>query len=412
MNSMATYVFLNMPAYGHVNPTFAVGQELVNRGHKVIYYLPETFRETVQATGAEFRPYDSLMKQQQLPTIIQQRVGAMPMMMADECRHVLPQVLDRVRADEPDVIVYETWCMWARIVIQVLQKPAVSLQPTYAMNEHFNMFAMREQFLAQNLPSMSDMRAIVGKMQEDMKEICEAYHVPPLDWRSSFTQSEALNIVFVPKAFQPHAESFNDSYLFVGPSILSRHEATDFPLEKLAGERPVLYISLGTIFNNQPEFFKACFEAFGGGNWQVVLSKGRQVDLTALGSIPDNFLVASYVPQLVVLPRTSVFVTHCGMNSTMESLFYGVPMVAIPQQPEQAMTARRVAEMGLGIQLDKETVNATTLREAVERVAHDRSYYERTRQMQQLIHEAGGYWRAADAIIQFSQSRLTFAKNE
>lgn len=70
---MATYVFLTLPAHGHVNPTFAVAQELVNRGQKVIYYLPETFRETVQATGADFRPYDSLMKQMQVPSIIQQR---------------------------------------------------------------------------------------------------------------------------------------------------------------------------------------------------------------------------------------------------------------------------------------------------------------------------------------------------
>jgi MGT family glycosyltransferase len=401
---MATYVFLNMPAYGHVNPTFAVAQELVNRGQKVIYYLPETFRETVLATGAEFRPYDSLMKQLQLPSAMQQRGAALPLMMAQECRHVLPQVLDRIHADQPDVIVYEAWCLWARIVVQVLQKPAVSLRPTYAMNEHFNMLSLRAQFSDQHFLPMSNMREMVGKMQADMKEVCEVYHVPPFDWISAFTQAEALNIVFLPKAFQPEAESFDERYLFVGPSILSRHEATDFPLEKLTGERPLLYISLGSTFTNHPQFFKDCFEAFSEQDWQVVLSRGRQLDPAALGPVPDNFLVAPYVPQLAILPRTSVFITHCGMNSTMESLFYGVPMVTVPQQPEQAMTARRVAEMGLGILLDMETVNATMLHEAVERVAHDPAYYERAEQMQQLIHEAGGYQRAADAIMQFTET--------
>jgi MGT family glycosyltransferase len=405
---MATYVFLNMPAYGHVNPTFAVAQELVNRGQKVIYYLPETFRETVEATGADFRPYHSLMMQMQISSVIQQRAGAMPMMMAEECRNVLPQVLDRIRADQPDVIVYEAWCMWARIVVQVLQKPAVSLRPSYAMNERFNMFtAMREQFLEQNSPTMPNMREMMGKMQADMRELCEAYHVPPLDWANAFNHAEALNIVFLPRAFQPEAEAFDERYLFVGPSILSRYEATDFPLEKLTGERPILYISLGTAFNNQPQFFRDCFEAFSGQDWQVVLSRGRQVDPTALGPIPDNFLVAPYVPQLAILPRASVFVTHCGMNSTMESLFYGVPMVTVPQQPEQALTARHVADMGLGVPLDRETVNAATLREAVERVAHGPAYYERARQMQQRIHEAGGYQRAADAIMQFTRTHAS-----
>ncbi len=402
---MATYVFLNMPGYGQVNPTFAVAQELVNRGQKVIYYLPETFRETVLATGADFRPYDSLMTNMQIPSAMQQRGAALPMSMrmAEECRKVLPQVLDRIRADQPDVIVYGAWCVWARIVVQVLQKPAVSLRPTYAMNEHFNMDSLWEQFSDQYSPIRSNRREMIGKMQADMKEICEIYHVPPLDWISAFTQAEALNIVFLPKAFQPEAESFDERYLFVGPAILSRHEAIDFPLEKLTGERPVLYISLGTAFNNQPQFFKDCFEAFRGQDWQVVLSRGRRVDPAALGPVPDNFLVAPYVPQLAILPHTSVFVTHCGMNSTMESLFYGVPMVTVPQRPEQAMTARRVADMGLGIPLDKETVNATILREAVERVAHDPAYYERTLQMQQLIQEAGGYRRAADAIMQFPE---------
>jgi MGT family glycosyltransferase len=146
-----------------------------------------------------------------------------------------------------------------------------------------------------------------------------------------------------------------------------------------------------------------CFEAFGGQPWQVVLSRGRRVDPAALGPVPDNFLVSPYVPQLEILPRAQVFVTHCGMNSTMESLYYGVPMVAIPQMIEQAMTAQRIEELGLGIALEKETVNVAMLREAVERVANESAFRERVRSMQQITREAGGYQRAADAIMQFAR---------
>jgi MGT family glycosyltransferase len=91
------------------------------------------------------------------------------------------------------------------------------------------------------------------------------------------------------------------------------------------------------------------------------------------------------------------------MNSTMESLYYGVPMVAIPQMVEQAMTAQRIAEMGLGVMLEKEAVNVTTLREAVERVANEASFRERAQSMQRITREAGGYMRAADAIMQFAK---------
>lgn len=122
-----------------------------------------------------------------------------------------------------------------------------------------------------------------------------------------------------------------------------------------------------------------------------------------LGPVPHNFLVSSYVPQLEILSRAHVFVTHGGMNSTMESLYYGVPMVAVPQMLEQALTARRITELGLGIALEKEAVNVTTLREAVERVANESTFRERVQNMQQITREAGGYQRGADAIMQFAE---------
>lgn len=398
---MTKYVFLNMPAYGLVNPTLALAQELVKRGQDVIYYLPELFQDAVQATGAVFRRYDSKLKSiSPMPTTSGIGGGALSTLMVEESRHVLPQVLDSIRAEQPDFIVYGAMCLWARIVIQVLNVPAIALRPTYAMNEHFNMSSMMAQQRNQNVPNMRD---VLAKVNAGMAEVCETYHVPPVDLRSAFVHAEPLNIVFLPKAFQPAADTFDERYLFVGPSILPRNEATDFPLDTLSNERPLLYISLGTVFTNQPEFFKMCFEAFGEQPWQVVLSWGRQVDSATLGPVPDNFLVAPYVPQLDILPRTHVFVTHGGMNSVMESLYYGVPMVVIPQQVEQAMTARRIAEMGLGIALENDAVDVTTLREAVERVTNEAAFRQRVQHMQQVTREAGGYKRAADAIMQFTQ---------
>ncbi len=78
-------------------------------------------------------------------------------------------------------------------------------------------------------------------------------------------------------------------------------------------------------------------------------------------------------------------------------------LLLIPQMPEQAMTAQRIAEMGLGIALEKEAVDVPTLREAVERVANEAAFRQRVQHMQQLTREAGGYQRAADAIMQFTQ---------
>jgi MGT family glycosyltransferase len=223
--------------------------------------------------------------------------------------------------------------------------------------------------------------------------------------------AEALNIVTLPRAFQPDADALDERYVFVDPSISLRGDASGFPLDRLA-DSPTLYVSLGTVFNANPEFFDACFNAFADSEWQVVLSVGTRMDPSTLVRIPDNFLVRPHVPQLEVLEHTDVFVTHGGMNSVMEAIYYGVPMVVVPQQPEQAMTAARVAELGLGVALESGHVTAGALGDAVTTISGDPGYRSRLTHMQQAARDEGGYLRAADVIQQFGhqQSRGEGAK--
>jgi MGT family glycosyltransferase len=96
-----------------------------------------------------------------------------------------------------------------------------------------------------------------------------------------FTPAEALNIVTLPRPFQPDAEALDERYVFVGPSISPRSDSSGFPLDLLA-DKPTLYVSLGTVFNANPEFFDACFDAFADTDWQVVLSVGTRMDPIAL----------------------------------------------------------------------------------------------------------------------------------
>lgn len=397
-----------MPARGHVNPTLAVVQELVRRGQEVSYYLTEEFRDVVQATGAVFQPYELKLKgMPTMPPSFSSVGGAPtgsvgPMFLLEDMRYVPLQVIDRIRAEQPDVIVYDFMCFWARTVIDELHVPAVATRATYASNEHFNMMhQMRERM--QNIPAAREM---MERMSARMAEQGGSSTNPLADIFSVFSRAEQLNIIFIPKEFQPAAETFDDRYLLVGPSILPRHEAPDFPFDQLGSDRPLLYISLGSIFTNQPEFYKQCFAAFADQPWQVVLSIGKHIDLTTLGPVPENFLLSPYVPQLDILPRTRLFVTHAGTNSVMESMYFGVPMVLIPQQPEQQMHAQRVVDLGLGVMLDKGSVTTSTLREAVERVAHDEAYRERAQRMQQSVRAAGGYQRAVDTIMQFTEEHM------
>jgi MGT family glycosyltransferase len=402
---MSKYLFLNVPAHGHVNPTLAVVQELVQRGQQVVYYLTEEFRVAVEATGATFRPYQSAMGKMQPPARPMMGKGGigpgmMPLMMAQESHHVLPQVLESIRREQPDYLLYDSMCLWGYVAAQVLRIPAILLRPSYAANEHFHLFTAREA-VSQRFPA-----ELLERIQTSYADLCTTYQLPLFDMRQFFTHAEALNIVFLSRAFQPAGETFDEHFVFVGPSLLPRQDATAFPFERL-GNQPVLYISLGTVFNNRPDFFQLCFQAFGEQPWQVVLSYGKQIDTADLGLVPANFLLSSYVPQLEMLQRTSVFVTHGGMNSTMESLYYGVPMVVLPQMMEQEMTARRIEELGLGVALDQENLTAEQLRESVTRIQQNPMITQHVQAMQQTVHAAGGYQRAADAILNFANSQTS-----
>ncbi|HEY9706744.1 MAG TPA: macrolide family glycosyltransferase, partial [Oculatellaceae cyanobacterium] len=240
-------------------------------------------------------------------------------------------------------------------------------------------------------------------LRSHVEQFCTTYGIQPFELSDLLLHDELLNIVSMLRAFQPSGDTFDERFVFVGPSISRRAETNDFPLDRL-GEQPVLYISLGTAFNNWLDFFQMCLTAFGGQPWQVVMSIGTKIDQSALGSIPDNFIVDSYVPQLAVLKHTDVFVTHGGMNSVMEALYYGVPLVAIPQMPEQAITAERVAQLGVGVAIEKTAVTQTTLLSAVATVANDPQFREKAQCMQEVVRSAGGYQQAADAILQFKKS--------
>lgn len=392
---MPKYVFVISPMRGHANPTFPVARELIKRGAEVVYYLTEAFRSDVEATGAVLRSYDAL-PDQPLPSKARSgtpgndfQFGAGPLIMARTCQHIIPQVLERIRAEHADYLVYDQMCMWGYWIAQALRIPAIQCNTTFASNEHFNM--LQAQGIAAPRPSPIMIAKIIGifiKLQA-------TYHLPRFDVNRYFLHAEPLNLVFLPREFHPEAQTFDERFVFVGPSLPPEAEKPVEPPQ----DPPLLYFSLGTMFNNRADLFQLCFEAFGDRPWQVVLSYGNRVDPAALGQVPANFSLAPFVPQMEILRRTHVFLTHGGTNSVMESLYYGVPMVVIPPMFEQAMMAQRVEELGLGTRLDSKNLSAAELRAAVERVAGDPAIRERVQAMRQTVRAAGGATRAAEAML-------------
>jgi MGT family glycosyltransferase len=222
--------------------------------------------------------------------------------------------------------------------------------------------------------------------------------------RPAFPARGDLNIAFIPRELQPDNPLVDQTFRFVGPSINPQARRGDFSFEGL-GTEPVVYISLGTLHLGSADFFRQCFEAFSDVPAQFILSVGKQTDMQALGTIPANFIVRASVPQLDVLQRAAVFITHGGMNSVLEGLYYGVPLILIPQQAEQLMIGLYVAAQGAGLLLREhvsgQRITAGTLRHSLERIMAEPRYREAARALQQSLRASGGYRQAADEIQAF-----------
>ena len=383
---------------GHINPTLAFTQELVRTGNEVFYYVTPEFKTTVEATGAYFRSYESILgvflksaNSQGAATVISQ----MPALWLEECQKRLPDLLTSIKLDAPEIIVYDFMCIVGRLIAEILRVPGVKCFISYASNEHCNIY--RNLFAHMGNPD----NTTIAVFETGIDQVCRQFDCESFSFESWLSHTEQLNIVTLPRSFQIMEETFNSQFEFVGPCIEKQSIPLDFPLEKQSHE-PLIYISLGTLFNQWPEFFQMCVAAFGKKQWKVVMSCGHHSQVEALGSLPSNFIVQPYVPQIAVLEQADVFLSHGGMNSTMESLFFGVPLVIVPQAIDQQITAPRIQELGLGIHLPKEQVNIDSLVEAVELVLNDTQMKKQVSMMQSLIKASGGYKRAAELIQNFA----------
>ncbi|MEC1612851.1 glycosyltransferase [Bacillus mojavensis] len=376
---------INIPAYGHVNPTLALVEKLCEKGHRVTYATTEEFAASVQQAGAEALIYHTSLNidPKQIREMIEK--NETPISLLKESLSILPQLEDLYQNDHPDLIIYDFIALAGKLFADKLDIPVIKLCSSYAQNESFQL-------------GSEDMLLKMKEAEAEFKAYLEQEQLPAVSFEQ-LAVPEALNIVFMPKSFQIQHETFDDRFCFVGPSLGKRTEQESLEIEK--GDGPLMLISLGTAFNAWPEFYKMCIEAFRNSSWQVIMSVGKTIDPKSLDEIPVNFTIRQSVPQLEVLAKADLFISHGGMNSTMEAMNAGVPLVVIPQMYEQELTAKRVDELGLGVYLPKEEVTVSRLQEAVQAVSGDQEVLSRVKNMQKDVKEAGGAERAAAEIEAF-----------
>lgn len=223
-----------------------------------------------------------------------------------------------------------------------------------------------------------------------------------IDWDNPHaTLSPWASISRVPKAFDFETSHWPAQFHHTGPFHDGKgREPRDFPWDRLTGE-PLIYASMGTILNGRADVFRTIIAALAmHRDLQLVLSIGDQLDPRQLGPAPKNAIVINRAPQLDVLKRASVCITHSGLNTVLESLAQGVPQVAIPVTYDQPGVAARIAHHRTGVVTSLDKLTTDHLSTLLDEVLNNSAYRNNAHRLQRAIAEANGLSAAVDIIEQ------------
>ena len=386
---MSKIVFFCIPAHGHTNPTLGVVRELVARGHEVWYYSYNMMRGKIEEAGAISVSCDDYDMEQKLTPKDTVRLGkdlAFSMkVLVDTTLALDDPVIRHMRELKPDCIVADSMAVWGKAVALKLGIPFVSSTTTFAFNQH------SAKIMKRSPAQMLGMLFSLPKINKDIKRLQDRGY-PVNSFLDIIRNDENTHtVVYTSPQFQPCAETFTDRYAFVGPSIRPAVEKIEKTGEKL------VYISMGTVNNNMAKLYRNCIDAFRDSSCQVILSVGNLVNIQEFADLPENIGVFSHVGQIAVLQQADVFVTHCGMNSVSEGLYFGVPLVMLPQTSEQHGVAARVLQMEAGVELKKTAPE--DIREAVGQVLEDARYQKNAQMIGDGFRSCAGAKGAADKIL-------------
>jgi MGT family glycosyltransferase len=213
------------------------------------------------------------------------------------------------------------------------------------------------------------------------------------------TFSELAQIAQLPVALELPGRRLPPCFHHTGPwTDATGRLPVDFPWSRLDPGRPLMYASMGTLQNGVLHTFRMIAEACAGLDLQLVISLGGGQDPALLGDLPGDPLVVGYAPQLELIQRSVLTISHGGLNTALESLACGVPMVVLPVTYDQPGVGARVEWSGVGRSIPVGRLTVDRLRDAVRLVLGNPAYREGAAWLQASIEAAGGLNRAADLI--------------
>ncbi len=392
---MSKIVFFCIPAHGHTNPTLGVVKELVLKGHTVWYYSYNIMRDKIESAGAKFISCDDFDMEQKLNKKDSAKVGKdiafSTKLLVETTLSLDKKVCSDMEKLKPDCIVADSMALWGKAAALKLGIPFVSSTTTFAFNKH------SAKVMGQGPVDLLKVLFSFAKTSKQIKRLKNNGYPVKNILDIIGNDDNTHTIVYTSPEFQPYSETFSEKYAFVGPSIRSTENEIEKKSDKL------IYISMGTVNNDMMPFYKSCIKAFKDTNFHVIISVGKLVSLEEFQKIPENISVFSNVDQIAVLKKADIFISHCGMNSVNESLYFEVPLIMFPQTKEQKGVCARVLELGAGVKLEKN--DSSSVFNAVKMILNDNSYKQNAKKISSSFKKCPGAKGAAEKILKVCNNK-------
>jgi zeaxanthin glucosyltransferase len=409
--------FVSLPVIGHLNPMTTLARKLLSRGHKVLFIgVPdlepvvrtanlkfESYCEDEYPAGSVAEIYAPHSRLRGLEVLKHQAEEISPKFLQAALKH-LPQKLVETGVE---AVVLDAAHIFLQLVPMSLGIPFVqvwnNLHLDFSGAVPPTIFGWAHETSAEAHARNIAGVKIMGNLFAPIVAVAQAYareNGLQIDWSDpTATISKLAVITQMPREFDFEGTPWPAHFHYAGPfHDDDGREQVAFPWEKLTGE-PLIYASLGTLVNGQPEILRTILGAVARlVGFQVVLSIGKNVNQDELGSAPANTVVVRNAPQIELLKRAVLCITHAGLNTTLESLAQGVPMVAIPIGYDQPGVAARIAYHGVGEYVEVEDLSIEGLSQLIGKILRDPRYRIRAQYFRRVIAETRGLDLAADVI--------------
>lgn len=388
---MATIIFVPFPEFGHVNPTLKLAGSLKRANHRVGYLGLADFEDHVRSQGLEYFPVfenrypkgalgarAAEKGQGRLDFIVEDARQANQEIYSHPFKWIEAEFEKMIRDVGPDLLIVDV------LIGGIAYKAATE-------------FGIRSALLSVTL--------LEGPM----------LGVPPAQ------DPERLKLpllVLCPKEFDVPGVRNRPTRFCIEASIdLNRQEVHPFPWHALDAAKPLIYCSLGSephLYDHSTELFRSVIQAIGQKpEWQLAIGLGHYLDEASFGPIPDNVLLVKWAPQMQILQRTSIMITHGGLGSVKECIFCGVPMIVFPCRWDQPFNAARVVAHGLGVRGNIRSVTPEQVLSLIDTLTDNPSFKRRVEAMSNTFRkiEDSGIGRQIIEKILAERPQRTFEES-